>query len=727
MAADTIHLMQLLDESGKNYDKEKIQKAFLYASDLHSGQFRKSGEEYIYHPLAVAEICAELGLDSDAICAALLHDTIEDCPNADRKKIKAEFGEVVEMLVDGLTKLVAIPFEDKEEEHIENLRKMFLAMSKDIRVILIKLCDRLHNMRTLSSHIEEKQRLIALETMHVYAPLAHRLGIQKIKQELESLALGYLDPIGYSEVKKNIEERLKNHPDFIDSIKEEISKKLEEQNMNFSLKGRIKTVYSIYKKMYRQNRPFEDIYDLIAVRVIVDTELDCYTVLGIIHEMYNSMPGRFKDYISTPKANNYRSLHTTVIGKMGIPFEVQIRTWEMNEIAEYGVAAHWKYKTAAKNIGEITAQKSEWIHMLLESEQKSLDSDEFLAPLKTDIFEEETLVFTPGGDVISLPAGSCGIDFAYAIHSGVGNKMIGIKINGSIAPINTILQTGQVIEVLTSSSSKGPSRDWLKIVKTGEAKNKIRNWYKKEKRDENIALAKETLDKEFDHISKDITEDTKQKILSVITEKFALGSIDDLLNCIGYGGIAVSKAATKIKDEYEKNYQQAQIKQSDNPISISEKQRKTKSHSGVEVEGIDNCQIKFAKCCSPLPGDQIIGFITRGFGVSIHKTSCPNALSGMEKDKDRWINASWEDSGSSNNSSYDAVLNICVINKIGVVANICGVLADMKVSITSINTNMGNEKESANVQMTVSARNREHVNMIAEKLRKIQEVIKVTV
>ncbi len=723
MAGDTTRLFSLLDESGKKYDKEKIEKAFLYAEKAHEGQFRKSGEAYIYHPLAVAEICAELNLDTEAICAALLHDIVEDVPGASLEGIESLFGADVKVLVDGLTKLVAIPFEDKEEEHIENLRKMFLAMSRDIRVILIKLCDRLHNMRTLSSHLEAKQRLIALETMHVYAPLAHRLGIQRIKQELESLALQYLDPIGYQEIHDWIETKYGENLGFIERVQREIADKLTGQNMDYSIKGRVKSIYSIYRKMYRSSKSFDEIYDFYAVRVIVDSEIACYTVLGLIHEMYHSMPGRFKDYISTPKPNNYRSLHTTVIGRDGIPFEVQIRTSEMHQIAEYGIAAHWKYKSGVKGDDGI-GKKLEWIHMLLESDQNSMDSEEYLTPLKIDIFEDEIFVFTPRGDVITLPTGSCGIDFAYAIHSGVGNKMVGIKINGSIAPITTVLQTGQIVEVLTSSASKGPNRDWLKVVKSGEAKNKIRSWYKKEKREENIQLARSEVDKEFDKIRRGLSEEDKNRIMQTISQKHGMESADDLYNAIGYGGIAISKIHTKIRNEIERSF--AQTAPAPLEITPTQTEKKDARHAkgGVIIEGLENCQVKFAKCCSPLPGDEIIGFITRGYGVSVHKFSCPHAEKGLTgTQKDRWVNASWAQSATESQTSlYSATLQLLVADNIGVMASISTALAEMRVPISAISTQSAKSGTTL-LTLTISIKGRDHLNTIVERLKKNKDIL----
>ncbi|MBR4950936.1 MAG: bifunctional (p)ppGpp synthetase/guanosine-3',5'-bis(diphosphate) 3'-pyrophosphohydrolase, partial [Clostridia bacterium] len=542
-------LFAKIKEAG-GYDYDKIYKAYEYADKLHEGQKRISGEDYIVHPISVAEEVFKLSLDTDSICAAFLHDTVEDCSEKiDLQFLRKEFGADVAEIVDGVTKLVHIPFETKQDESIENLRKMFLAMSKDLRVIFVKLCDRLHNMRTLDVRSPEKQRSIALETMHVYAPLAHRLGIQKIKQELETLALHYLDPIGYQEVSDDISKRYGENKDFLDKATEKVGESLDSYGVKYKLSGRVKTIYSIYKKMYNQSKKFDEIYDFYALRIIVDTELDCYTALGIIHEQFNSMPGRFKDYISTPKPNMYRSLHTTVIGKEGIPFEVQIRTWEMHRVAEYGLAAHWKYKSG-EQAKETIDTKLQWIRTLLETEKDADDPDEFFRPLKVDLFEDEIFVFTPKGDVINLPNDSTPIDFAYAIHSAVGNKMVGAKVNGNIVPIDTILETGQIVEVLTSASSKGPSRDWLKIVRSGEARNKIRQFFKKERRADNIAVGKTELEREIKRYGRSYTEAQKNEIMRNLANRLSLPDVDDLYNNIGYGGLSVSKIAVRLRDEF---------------------------------------------------------------------------------------------------------------------------------------------------------------------------------
>ncbi|MGN1408705.1 MAG: RelA/SpoT family protein, partial [Eubacteriales bacterium] len=590
-------LLSVIASSEKHYDVEKIERAYLYAKALHEGQYRVSGEPYISHPIAVAEIVTSLGLDTDSICAAFLHDTVEDCPDKTNIDIiRQRFGDDVAMLVDGLTKMKVINVEDKEEANMENIRKMLLAMSKDIRVIFIKLCDRLHNMRTLGVKNEAKRRTTALETMHVYAPLAHRLGMQKMKQELENLALQYLDPIGYAEVSNDIEKKYGQNQDFIENTRAFVSEKLNEYNINFTLEGRVKTVYSIYRKMFKQNKSFDEIYDFYAIRIIVDTELECYTALGIIHELFKSIPGRFKDYISTPKPNMYQSLHTTVIGRDGIPFEVQIRTREMHHVAEYGIAAHWKYKSGEKSKEDID-KKLAWVSKLIDTEDGAIDSEDFMHALKIDIFSDETFVFTPKGDVIALPQGATLIDFAYAIHSAIGNKMIGAKINGMIAPIDRSPETGEIVEIITSSAAKGPSRDWLKIVKTSEARTKIRQWFKKEQRPENIRIGMAEIDREIAKYKVRPTEAQKNEILISTAHKLGMNEVEDLYNALGYNGIAMTKVATKLKAEYERivkpDEQQPPITDTDQVQT--QKTKKLKSSGGIIVDGEYGCDVKFTK------------------------------------------------------------------------------------------------------------------------------------
>ena len=681
-------LYESLINISSQYNFDKIKKAYDYAHEMHEGQYRKSGEEYISHPVAVAKIVAQLELDTDSVCAALLHDTLEDCKDkTNGETIKKLFGEEVSELVDGLTKLVDIHFENREEESVENLRKMFLAMSKDIRVIFIKLADRLHNMRTLSAQPDEKQRSIALETMHVYAPLAHRLGIQKIKGELENLSLKYLDPIGYDEVKNDVEHRYGENRDFLENAQKQISEKLDSEKIKYSMSGRVKSIFSIYKKMYNQGKSFDEIYDFYAIRIIVDTELECYTVLGIIHEMFNLIPGRFKDYISTPKPNLYRSLHTTVIGRPGTPFEVQIRTWEMHTVAEYGVAAHWKYKSGDADKENI-AEKLKWIRTLVETEKGDADNDEFLKPLKIDIFEDEIFVFTPKGDVISLQSGATAIDFAFAIHSEVGNRMIGAKVNGMIVPIDTVLQNGQIVEVITSSTPKGPSKDWLKIVRTSEAKNKIRQWYKREKRTENIAEGKSMIERELKGFGKAYTEQQRDEIISNISARIGMSDPDDFYNSLGYGGMSLSKIVPKLRDEFIRVVMpEGDDKLSDisGNMSVTYQDNSKKQPHGINqaviVDGIDNCQIRFARCCNPLPGDKIIGFVTRGFGVSVHKQDCPNAIAGTsdESEKDRWVSVHWSQysiNHSNSESGFETILQIYAKNSLTVIAELSNLLND---------------------------------------------------
>ncbi len=730
-------LQPLLDLIGKNekYNIEKIKKAFLYASDLHVGQFRLSGEAYISHPVAVAVIVAELGLDTDSICAALLHDTVEDCSDkTNLDTISKMFGKDVAMLVDGLTKIIHVQIADKEEAHIENIRKMLLAMNKDIRVIFIKLCDRLHNMRTLSAKKEDRQRAISLETMYIYAPLAHRLGMQKIKQELENASLYYLDRVGYEEVKTAIDSKYGENSDFIKVAKDIIYDKLKENNISFQLEGRIKSVYSLYRKMYTLNKSFDEIYDFYALRIIVTSELECYTALGLVHELFKSIPGRFKDYISTPKPNLYRSLHTTVIGRSGIPFEVQIRTEQMHEEAEYGIAAHWKYKSGEKSESNID-EKLRWIAKLLESDENTRDPDEFMRSFKTDIIHDETFVFTPKGDVISLPQNSTVIDFAYAIHSAVGNKMVGAKVNGAIVPIDKIPQNGDIIEVIASNSSKGPSRDWLKIVKTAEARTKIRQWFKKEKRAENIIVGRGEVEKEVKRYGKPCSEAALNEIVANIAKRVGINNSDDFYNTLGFGGITLQRFLPKIKEEIDKlNADTDSVPQTHeeeiSKVKILENNSRLRHSGGIIIDGEAGCQVKFAKCCTPLPGDKIVGFVTRGFGVSIHKADCPNVINNRrnEENLSRWVSAEWEKSESLANqaaATYEATLQIVAEDGIGVIAAISLALADMKVSISQINT-QALKNGNMLINLHVGCKNTSHYDAIVSKLRSVSSVVSVT-
>jgi GTP diphosphokinase / guanosine-3',5'-bis(diphosphate) 3'-diphosphatase len=727
-------LLNSLRETGRNYQFDKIQQAYDYAAGLHAGQRRASGEAYITHPVAVAEIVAGLGLDTDSICAALLHDTVEDCgERTSTQEIAKIFGSDVAMLVDGVTKTVPLQIVDKEEAHIENLRKMLLAMSRDVRVILIKLCDRLHNMRTLDAKPEEKQRLTALETMQVYAPLAHRLGIQKIKQELENLSLKYLDPIGYADVERHIEEKYGQNLDFIDSIRGMVNDKLKSMGLSFTLEGRIKTVYSIYRKMYTQNKSFDEIYDFYAMRVIVNTVTECYTVLGVVHELFKSVPGRFKDYISIPKPNLYRSLHTTVIGRDGIPFEVQIRTWEMHHVAEYGIAAHWKYKAGVTSKEDMD-KKLEWIARLNKTEDGIRDPEEFLKALKIDILHDEVFVFTPKGDVEVLPQGATVIDFAYSIHSEVGNRMIGAKINGKIVPIEHVLNTGEIVEIITApaSSGHGPSRDWLSVVKTGDAKNKIKLWFKRERRPENIQVGKGAVDAELKKAAPRLNESRKLELVTAAAQKSGYNTADDLYNAIGYGELQVGKILPKILEELAASDETEDALPATDPapaeVVTAAPPKHLRSNSGIVVDGVDGCEVKFAKCCNPLPGDKVVGFVTKAHGISIHKADCPKALQGQSNpgEADRWKRAYWEipEAASNDHSVYGALIQIYSLDVVGVLADVTAVLADMKVSILSVNTQKASGGRAI-MNLTVSCKNVDHYNSIVSRLRSLENVVDV--
>ena len=624
-------MMQAITRYAPSTDLEVIQRAYEYADEKHKNQLRKSGEPYIIHPLAVAEIVAEIGLDTDAITAALLHDCLEDT-DASFEEISRMFGETVANLVEGVTKLTRVQYSTMEEQQMENLRKMFMAMSKDIRVILIKIADRLHNTRTLQYQTPAKQISKSMETMEVYAPLAHRLGMQKIKWELEDTSLQYLDPEGYQEIIDYLKKNEDSANSFMNAIQSKITDRLASVGIHGSIYGRIKHTYSIYRKMRAQNKTIDELYDLYAFRVIVDNIADCYNVLGHIHDLFNPIPGRFKDYISTPKPNTYQSLHTTVIGSQGIPFEVQIRTWEMHQTAEYGVAAHWKYKQHA---GEGSEKEFEWVRRLLENQQ-DVEADDYIHSLKVDMFDDEVFVFTPKGKVISLPAGSTPIDFAYAIHSAVGNSMIGAKVNNRIASYDAPLHNGDIVEILTSKSAKGPSRDWLNICQSNQARVKIKQWFKREKREENIVRGKASFEAELRHAGVDPDILQNAEILPVILKKVSFECLDDMYAAIGYGGLTAAKAVGRIRDDLTKATRTLA------PKPLARQGTPAVNSSGVIVEDIGSCMIKFSRCCTPVPGDEIIGFITKGYGVSVHRKDCPNARAALDPaQKGRWVKVTW--------------------------------------------------------------------------------------
>ena len=710
-------LKQEMRDSGRAYDFALVDRAYALAEAAHADQRRRSGEPYICHPLSVAEILVEMGMDSESIAAALMHDVAED--NAVTiEEIRQKFGAEVALLVDGVTKLTQIKFSNVEDRQAENLRKMLLAMSQDVRVMIIKLCDRLHNMRTGDAWPEQKRRDKALETMEVYAPIAHRLGISNIKEELEDRSLRYLDPVGY----ETIRALLNKHGDeFLNGVCDTIRAHLEENGIeNATIRHRVKSIYGIYRKMFIQNKDFEEIYDVYAVRIICASVAECYTALGLIHDMYHPLPNRFKDYISTPKPNGYQSLHTTVIGREAIPFEVQIRTWEMDRMAEYGIAAHWKYKAGISTSNEKLEERLAWVRQLLESQRSSADATDLLSDIKSDLLPEEVFAFTPRGDVINLPAGATVIDFAYAIHSAVGNRMIGAKVNNRIVPIDHQVVTGEIIEIITGPENRGPSRDWLNIVKTSEAKNKIRNWFKKERREENIAEGKDALEREMRRNLMSVPADKQEEFLSALAKRNHCNTVEEMYAAIGYGGLQMARILPKLKDEYNR------LKANDaEPKAIPTVDiRKIHSSDGVVVEGIDNCPIKFAKCCSPLPGDEIIGFVTRGFGVSIHKKDCANARESMRhpENRDRWVKAYWADTVRED---YKATLEIVCMDRANLVSDVALALGDMRVPIYSLDARSADQGR-ARMSVTIGITNIEHLNNVVARLRKVKDVVSVT-
>ena len=713
-------LLEGLRDSFSENDITRIRKAFELADESHKDQKRRSGEPYIIHPVAVAKILADMGMDADSICAALLHDVVEDTEKT-AEDIRQMFGEDVELLVEGVTKLGQIPLSaSKEEAQSENIRKMFLAMSRDIRVIIIKLADRVHNMRTLRFMPEEKQRYKARETLEIYAPIAHRLGIRAFKEELEDLAISFLDPVTYNEIANTLEKQVESRQVFLENIKQEILERVRQDVPNVHIEGRIKSVHGIYRKTYVKGKTFDEIYDIYAVRLIVDSVYECYCCLGVIHDMFNPLPGRFKDYISTPKPNMYQSLHTTVISRAGVPFEVQIRTWEMHHTAEYGIAAHWKYKLGMNGKVKFEERLS-WIRQLLENQKESDDVEDIVKTIKTDFVPDEVFVFTPKGDVISLPMGSCIIDFAYAIHSGVGNRMIGAKVDGRIKTLDHKINNGEIIEILTTSSqSKGPSRDWLKIARTTSAKQKIRQWFKKEKREENILEGRAEVEREFKRNNISLPEKQMIEFLTKVAERQHCNTLDDFFAAIGYGGIVFTNLIPRIKDEYQKLVKETQPQPEH--VAITQPPKKAvKSAEGIIIEGIDNCLIKFSRCCDPLPGDDIIGFITRGHGVSIHTRKCTNVPKdiSLAAEPERWIKATWD---TKVNNSYRVTLAVTCMDRVGMLADLSAVIANMHVMIHSIFTKDGNDGRST-IYMTITVNGAEHMKSVCEKLRKVKGVL----
>ena len=709
------NLIRDIAVSNRNMDLERIRDAYNLAKDAHTGQKRKDGSDYITHCVSAARICFEMGLDEDSIIGALLHDIIEDTPIT-YEEVSRHFGPVIADLVEGVSKLTRVQYTSQEDEQVENLRKMLLAMAKDIRVIFIKIADRLHNMRTMDYQTPEKQRIKSLETMEIYAPIAHRLGMQNAKWELEDLSLRYLDKAGYDEINKTLNDRMPQLEAFMSGVEEKIKARLSDDNINATIYSRIKHIYSIYRKMYMQKLDLNGIFDLCAFRIIVDSISDCYNVLGIIHDMFKPVPGRFKDYISTPKPNGYQSVHTTVIGSEGIPFEVQIRTWDMHHTAEYGYAAHWKYKLdgGGSELQQGDEERFAWVRRLLESQQES-DSSDFLHNLKIDMFADEVFVFSPKGDVVNLPAGATPIDFAYTIHSDVGNSMVGAKVNGRIVNYDYSLQNGDIVEIRTSKSAPGPSRDWLTIAKSGSARTKIKQWFKKERREENIIRGREMLESELKIENLTLEDIQDEAVLSPVLKRMSFNAVEDLYAAIGYGGVAATKVAKRLSDLY-KTANVGRKNALDKIEAAAERreanaERNRKAVHGVLVEGIDNCLIKFSRCCSPVPGDEIIGFTTRGQGVSIHRTDCGNYIqSRLNPDNEgRWIPVSW---ASSISESYTTTIIISAKDRAGLVLDIASVLTSINAKVRSLTArDLGAGKALVTVTLEVRSSNDLHYIM----------------
>lgn len=718
MTATYEALMASLEQSDKIYDLEKIRKAYEHADKCHQGQKRQSGEPYISHPLAVAIILVGLGMDTDCLCAALLHDVVEDT-DATLEGISKQFGPDVALMVNGVTKLGQIPLTTKEEQQSENVRKMLLAMSEDIRVIIIKLADRLHNMRTLSFKSPKKQREISLETMEIYAPIAHRLGIRGVKEELEDLALRYLDPVGYKEIEDTLELKKPEREAFIVEIKAKIAERLKEYGIEPHIEGRVKSIYGIYRKVYMMGKSFEELYDVYAVRVIVNTVIECYNILGIIHDLFQPIPNRFKDYISTPKPNMYQSLHTTVIDKKGIPFEIQIRTWEMHYTAEFGIAAHWKYKAGIQGKDKLE-ERLAWIRQMIENQQEAEGAEDIVKNIKNDLAVDDVFVFTPKGDVKSLPVGSTIVDFAYAIHTAVGNRMTGAKVDGRIVPLDYQLKTGEIVEILTSKAESGPNRNWLTLAKTSEARNKIRAWFKKERKEENVAEGRAEFERELKRNYIHYEGDEYQALLEALVKRYHRESVDDFYAAIGYGGIPLSKVMPRVKDDYVKQQKAAAVPAGE-PGEV--KPTAKKSSSGVIVEGINNCLVKFAQCCNPLPGDDVVGFITRGYGVSVHKRDCQNVQASMNDptQRDRWVAVRWADNAAT---QFRSTLDIVAKNSNTMLADISVALANMRVPTHEFNAREL-KNGNINVLVTISTQGLEHLSSIIQKISKVPGVLSV--
>ena len=715
-------LIELMEKQGEKYDYKLVKKAFEFCVKAHEGQKRISHEDYYIHPFNVAKIVVSLGMDSQSIAASLLHDVVEDTEFT-VDDMKREFGEDVALLVDGVTKIARLNFSTKEQQQAESLRKMLIAMGQDIRVIIIKLADRLHNMRTIDAMREQKQRDISLETLEIYAPIAHRLGIRPVKEELEDLAIKHLDPIAYAEIEDSLLHRKNHREQILNEIQEKISQRLNEAlpGVKISYQSRVKSIHGIYRKMYIQGRDFDEIYDIYAIRIITDSVADCYNILGVMHDMFRPIPNRFKDYISTPKPNMYQSLHTTVLSRAGIPFEIQIRTFEMHHTAEFGIAAHWKYKEGITDNDKKMENRLAWIREILDTQDASTDASEIVRTIKVDLAEEDVFAVTPKGDVINLPVGATVVDFAFAIHTAVGVRMVGAKVDGKIVPISHKIKTGEVVDILTTNQAgHGPSRDWLNIAVTNQAKAKIRSWFKKEKRTENIATGKFEFERELKRNGINYSDDELSSYIEELATRQRFSSVDEFYAAIGYGGILLSKIMPRIKEDYNKKSAAARVVEI-TPINNS---RSSKSSDGVIVEGIDNCLIKLSKCCTPLPGDDIIGFITRGHGVSIHKRDCNNVPKNIKdaQEPERWISAHWDTEARSEN--FISTLQISSIARDGVLLDVMNTMYNMRVPVHSVNAR---EVKNGNcvIVITVSAESVEHLRSIINRAEKIHGVYSV--
>lgn len=718
-------IISLVKQKKRWADTKLIIKAYNYAKEKHGTQCRKSGEPYIIHPVQVAYILADIGLDEATICAALLHDVVEDT-EVTHEDLVRDFGEEIATMVAGVTKLGELRYQaSTEERQVENYRKMFLAMGKDIRVIIIKLADRLHNLRTLKYLKRDRQIANAKETMELYAPLANRLGIYSLKWELEDLAFKYLYPEEYRELVEGIDKKREERLQFIEKIMDDIRGQLKKQKIEAEVTGRAKHLYSIYRKMKRDNKTLDQIYDLFALRILVNSVKDCYAALGVVHEMYSPMPGRFKDYIAVPKPNMYQSIHTTLLGEKGTPFEVQIRTWEMHRIAEYGIAAHWAYKEAnygkkGKQVVTVTKDKLAWLRETLEWQQDMKDPQEFLNTLKTELFEDEVYVFTPKGKILVLPRDATPIDFAYSIHEEIGNHMVGCKINSKMMPIITKLQSGDIVEIMTSDSQKGPSRDWLKFIKTTKAKSKIQSWFKKEQRSENIEKGKDLIEKEIKRIGISHDELFKQDYINAALDRYKFKNLEEMYASVGFGAISQVKIISRMLEEYRKSHKEENIEQKIEELTNKRKNIKPSS-TGVVVKGIDNCLVKLSKCCNPVPGDNIIGYITKGRGVSVHRTDCVN-VKDLLKEEDRIIDVYWY---TEKAASYNVDITVYANDRSGLLAEVIQVLSNLKTKLIGLNSKATKE-HIATIEISIEVENIEELNKVLKELRKVDSVYEVT-